>query len=515
VFPTHLNGVCDITRCLYDRALYNASATAPSRSAPGRLLAVADLQHHADFDLLFRMTEYRREHSWDPNSQEALNLTMSTVSYILNRPPPSPPTKEERVRTAEGTKVSLVIGVHSLYAAQMVETLLNASLPEWSIVHRYAIDYRALTSAGQDGWDVHTMDKNWAYGSTLDGVAVEQLAHTENTILVMGVLDCAERIVRAIDPSLQLQWTSASNDKVRAARLAVGAKRVVVVSGEPVDLSTVDNDLVGLLITATTRDAWLPEVVRHVYVPVLVTALFELNAHTAEQFAADSLLTSAAERCPEQQGFVETTDGTAVLPPGRRGGVAYLYHRCDRVLREKFFDALSNMLPTGTVEPLGRCQGASDSAVNTVVSAPSAASHRDTRFNQNYISEAVALYKDFKFVVAFENSAVEGYITEKLLTAFLAGAVPIYFGAPDVANYFNPAAIIHCGEYSEENLHTCAQRVSEVNHTPSMLQHILRQAPVVNITAWETLFPWEPAAVGSTSAEWVMRIVKESLVGLV
>jgi hypothetical protein len=507
--------VCDITRCLYDRALYNSSATAPSLSAPGRLLAVADLQHHADFDLLFRMAEYRREHNWDPNSQEALNLTMSTVSYILDRPPSSPPTKEEAVRTAEGREVSLVIGAQSLYAAQMIETLLNASLPKWSIAHRYAADYQAPTSTQQGGWGVRVMDKEWAYGSTQDGSAVEQLAHSENSILVMGVLDCAERIAGVTDPSLQLQWTAASNDKVRAARLAVGAKRVLVLSGEPVDLSTVDNDLIDLLITATTRDAWLPEGVRHVYVPVLVTALFELNAHTAEQFTAESLQTSAAQRYPELQGLQETTDGTAMLPPGRRGGVAYLYHRCDRVLRERFFDVLSNMLPAGSVEPLGRCQGISGSAVNSDVSAQSTAAHHDTRFNQNYISGAVTLYKDFNFVVAFENSAVEGYITEKLLTAFLAGAVPIYFGAPDVANYINPAAMIHCGAYSEENLHTCAQRVSEVYHSPVLLQYIQRHAPVVNITAWETLFPWEPAAVGSTSAERVMRIVKESLVGLV
>ena len=36
------------------------------------------------------------------------------------------------------------------------------------------------------------------------------------------------------------------------------------------------------------------------------------------------------------------------------------------------------------------------------------------------------------------------YFTEKLINALLAGTVPIYFGAPDVAKYVNPKRFIYC-----------------------------------------------------------------------
>lgn len=47
----------------------------------------------------------------------------------------------------------------------------------------------------------------------------------------------------------------------------------------------------------------------------------------------------------------------------------------------------------------------------------------------------IALYSQYKFVIAFENSRQEDYVTEKLYDPLLAGAVPIYLGAPNVDNY--------------------------------------------------------------------------------
>lgn len=45
------------------------------------------------------------------------------------------------------------------------------------------------------------------------------------------------------------------------------------------------------------------------------------------------------------------------------------------------------------------------------------------------------LYKDYKFVIAFENSCAPDYVTEKFYDPLLAGAVPIYLGAPNIREF--------------------------------------------------------------------------------
>ena len=49
--------------------------------------------------------------------------------------------------------------------------------------------------------------------------------------------------------------------------------------------------------------------------------------------------------------------------------------------------------------------------------------------------ELLTIYNKYKFVICFENSKTNGYVTEKIFNAFLAGAVPIYDGAPNIDEY--------------------------------------------------------------------------------
>lgn len=56
-------------------------------------------------------------------------------------------------------------------------------------------------------------------------------------------------------------------------------------------------------------------------------------------------------------------------------------------------------------------------------------------------SSKMVLYRRYKFVIAFENSCAEDYVTEKFFDPLLAGAVPIYFGAPNI-DIFAPGD--HC-----------------------------------------------------------------------
>ena len=68
----------------------------------------------------------------------------------------------------------------------------------------------------------------------------------------------------------------------------------------------------------------------------------------------------------------------------------------------------------------------------------------------------------YKFTIAFENQSYPHYITEKILDPFLAGSIPIYWGCPQVAQMFNPAAFINCHDYS--SLDEVVSRVQEIDN---------------------------------------------------
>lgn len=48
---------------------------------------------------------------------------------------------------------------------------------------------------------------------------------------------------------------------------------------------------------------------------------------------------------------------------------------------------------------------------------------------------------DYKYHVVIENSSFDDYWTEKLSDAFLGGAYPIYYGCPNINDYFSPDSL--------------------------------------------------------------------------
>jgi hypothetical protein len=56
----------------------------------------------------------------------------------------------------------------------------------------------------------------------------------------------------------------------------------------------------------------------------------------------------------------------------------------------------------------------------------------------------------YRFSVVIENCRQRGYFTEKLIDAILCRTIPIYWGAPDIAEHFDPAGMIVCD--SEESI---------------------------------------------------------------
>jgi hypothetical protein len=56
-----------------------------------------------------------------------------------------------------------------------------------------------------------------------------------------------------------------------------------------------------------------------------------------------------------------------------------------------------------------------------------------------------------------ENEQQDYYITEKIINGFRAGIIPIYWGSPNISNYFNPSRFL-CVE-NEESIDLIIDRI--------------------------------------------------------
>lgn len=87
--------------------------------------------------------------------------------------------------------------------------------------------------------------------------------------------------------------------------------------------------------------------------------------------------------------------------------------------------------------------------------------NRPSRGDADWRRKAVELKHPYKFSIASENASYRGYVTEKLLSSYQAKTVPIYWGDPDVAKEFNPAAFINANGMDAETLVDAVRRIDE------------------------------------------------------
>ncbi len=59
----------------------------------------------------------------------------------------------------------------------------------------------------------------------------------------------------------------------------------------------------------------------------------------------------------------------------------------------------------------------------------------------NHIEDKWDALKDYKYHIALENSSFNDYWTEKLSDPYLAGCYPIYYGCPNIYDYFDKGAL--------------------------------------------------------------------------
>lgn len=96
---------------------------------------------------------------------------------------------------------------------------------------------------------------------------------------------------------------------------------------------------------------------------------------------------------------------------------------------------------------------------------------------QNWAVEKMKFISNYKFSIAFENTAWPGFTTEKLFHPFLAGSIPIYWGNPDVGEYFNEKAFIICRDEDEDFCRTI-ESIKVLDKDPEAFLEMLSQPPL-------------------------------------
>jgi hypothetical protein len=101
-----------------------------------------------------------------------------------------------------------------------------------------------------------------------------------------------------------------------------------------------------------------------------------------------------------------------------------------------------------------------DAAVTGYLEAnPALASHAFGRGRLEIQDKSEGLAR-FMYSVAVENDQSERYFTEKILDCFEHLTVPIYFGAPDIKNYFPELSVIEIDTLDSDGIERAAQRCS-------------------------------------------------------
>ncbi len=109
----------------------------------------------------------------------------------------------------------------------------------------------------------------------------------------------------------------------------------------------------------------------------------------------------------------------------------------------------------------------------------------------------------YKFTIAFENQSCPNYVTEKIWHPFLVGSIPIYWGCPQIAQMFNPAAFINCHDYS--SLDEVVSRVQEIDNDHELY---LKYATAPPFLPDSLMYNFTPDKVKSELNQIMQKVVK-------
>jgi hypothetical protein len=100
------------------------------------------------------------------------------------------------------------------------------------------------------------------------------------------------------------------------------------------------------------------------------------------------------------------------------------------------------------------------------------------------------IYSRYKFTLAFENSRSRDYVTEKFFNPLMVGSVPVYYGAPNIAD-FAP------GDH-------CFVDVQQFQGPRDLAEHLLRIA--ADEREYESYFAWKERPLSKILTDMVERV---------
>jgi len=92
----------------------------------------------------------------------------------------------------------------------------------------------------------------------------------------------------------------------------------------------------------------------------------------------------------------------------------------------------------------------------------------------NWLDDSKANFqRRSKFTICFESTSHYGFITEKITDAFYSDTIPVYFGSPNITEFFNRDAFINVSDY--ESLDAVVERIKELDQDDEKYLAMLRQ----------------------------------------
>lgn len=95
------------------------------------------------------------------------------------------------------------------------------------------------------------------------------------------------------------------------------------------------------------------------------------------------------------------------------------------------------------------------------------------RYSPDWRISKIPMMQTCRFSIAFENASRTGYTTEKLLHGLVARTIPIYWGNPNAARDFNPAAFINVHSYPD--LDAVVEAVLRLDSDPEAMVRMLNE----------------------------------------
>ena len=94
------------------------------------------------------------------------------------------------------------------------------------------------------------------------------------------------------------------------------------------------------------------------------------------------------------------------------------------------------------------------------------------------VEDKLEFLRNYKFSFAFENVSYPGYCTEKIVESFATGTIPIYWGDPNIENYFNFRAFVNCHRY--KTVDEIIQKIKEIDNNDYLYREMLNEHPIKN-----------------------------------